>query len=73
MEFVEASHQSLSVTNARLRAEEPSRYVFAVFYQEPGVRVAPGRYKLVAVNRTGAEIEELPASPGSPYWIGGLK
>lgn len=51
MEYVRTCYPTFSVTNARLRAEELSRYVFAAFYQDPDVLVVPGRYKLVAVAR----------------------
>lgn len=73
IEYVRAHNPNLLVTNARLRAEEPSRYVFAVFYRDPDLRVVPGRYKLIAMARDGDGIEELNSSPDSPYWIRGLK
>jgi hypothetical protein len=73
MEYVRASNQNLTVSDARLRAEEPSRYVFAVFYRNPDVRVVPGRYKLIAVARDSDGIDELDTTPDSPYWIRGLK
>ena len=73
MAYVCACNPSFSVGSARFRAEEPSRYVFAVFYDEPGVWVTPGRYKLIAVDREGVAVEELETSPRSPHWIRGLK
>jgi hypothetical protein len=73
LDHVRALHPSWTVTNGLLRAEEPDRWVFAVCYAEPGVRVVPGRYLLVAVARQGDLTETLETSPRSPYWIRGLK
>jgi hypothetical protein len=64
---------SSTVTDVRLRATEPKRWVFAVFYQTPGVYTIPGRYKLLAVARGTEAITVLETSPDSPYWIRGLK
>ena len=72
-EFVNTCHPTLSVQSARLRAEEPSRYVFAVFYSEPEVATRPARYKLVAVARQGDAMQELEPSPDSPHWVRGRK
>jgi hypothetical protein len=72
-QFVAASRPGCAITNTRLRAKEPSRHVFAVFYAEPGVMVVPGRYVLVAVSRAGGEVVELETSPASPYWMRGFK
>ena len=75
LQHVVARNPTFSVLSARLRAEEPSRYVFAVFYQDPEVLAKPARYKLVAVDRDGEDddVEELVTSPDSPYWIRGRK
>lgn len=59
MEYVRTCYPTFSVTNARLRAEVLSRYVFAAFYQDPDVLVVPGRYKLVAVARQGETVIQL--------------
>jgi len=73
MGYVRDAKPSCIVTSARLRAEEESRYVFAVFHREPDVWVTPGQYQLVAVAKEGDAVEELETSPVSPYWIRGLK
>ncbi len=59
------------VTNASLRAEEPGRYVFAVFFGDPEVPDVPGRYRLVAVDRAGHTVEDLETTPDSPTGSGG--
>jgi hypothetical protein len=58
---------------ASLRADEPDRYVVAVFYSAPDVRVKPPRYVLVALNRTLEFIELLPVDSDSAYFIRGRK
>ena len=73
IEYLRARKPDHAVTNALLRAEEPSRYVFAVFYGDPNLPVVPGCYAIVAVARVGDGIEELNTSPDSRYWIRGLK
>lgn len=70
---IRAGHLDWRVVNAAVRAEEPDRFVFAVFYQESGLRVVPGRYAIVAVGRRNGSVEDLPLSPQSPYRIRGLK
>jgi len=68
-EHVRTGYPDLSVTDASLRATEPSRYVFAVYYRDPSILDIPRRYKLIAVARRDGAVEELEASPHSPYWI----
>jgi hypothetical protein len=58
---------------ASIRADEDDRYVVAVFYSDPNVRVKPPRYLLVALDRALQFIEKLPVSPDSPYFISGRK
>jgi hypothetical protein len=58
---------------ASLRADEAQRYVVAVFYSAPNVRVKPPRYVLVAMDRAHNFIELLPVDPDSPYFIRGRK
>lgn len=70
---IRSGHPDWRVVNVAVRAEEPVRFVFAVFYQEPGVQVVPGRYTIVAVGRLSGSVEDLPLSPQSPYWIRDLK
>lgn len=67
------AHPGWCVTNAILRAEEPDRYVFALFYKDGGLPVVPGRYRIVAVDKHDASVSELPLSTDSPYWIRGYK
>ncbi|MDH4113848.1 MAG: hypothetical protein OEU89_00125 [Burkholderiaceae bacterium] len=66
-------HPGWRVTNVILRAEEPDRYVFALFYDDGGPPVVPGRYRIVAVDKPNGIVRELPLSPDSPYWITGYK
>jgi hypothetical protein len=73
LKHVEARNPDASATNATLRAAETKRYVFAVFYREAGKLVVPERYSIVAVARDGDDVEELEATPASPYWIRGRK
>jgi hypothetical protein len=73
MDHLRGAHAGWRVTNALLRAEEPERHVFAVFYADDGPLRVPGRYRLVAVSRLNGTAEELPLSPDSPYWIRGYK
>lgn len=73
LEHMRARNPSFTLRGTRLCAEEPSRWVFAVFYQQPGVRTRPDRYQLIAVARDGDAVEDLETSPGSPYWIRGRK
>ena len=61
------------VHNASLRADEDSRYVFAVFYSNPDRLVKPGPYAIVAVDRVTNATEVLDLTPDSPYWIRGRK
>ena len=72
-EHIRRVHPTWHVTNARLRVEESGRYVFAVFYADGGPRVVPGRYRIVAVDKSDGTVHELPLSPDSPYWIRGYK
>ena len=58
---------------ASLRADEHNRYVVAVFYSAPNVRVKPPRYVLVALDRAHNFLELLPVDPDSPYFIRGRK
>ena len=67
------SHPGWRVTNARLRADEPNRYIFVLFYDDGGPPVVPGRYRVVAVCKDDGAVRELPLSPESPYWIRGYK
>ena len=68
-----ATMPSSAITDLRLRATEPKRWVFAVFYEIPGVKTSPGVYKLVAVARGTEATTVLETTPDSPYWIRGLK
>lgn len=58
---------------ASVRADECDRYVVAVFYSAPDIRVKLPRYVLVALSRTLEFIEILPIDPDSPYFIRGRK
>ena len=58
---------------ASLRADEDQRYVVAVFYSAPTVRVKPPRYVLVTLDRAHKFIELLPVDADSPYFIRGRK
>jgi hypothetical protein len=71
--IVEAAHPSFTTCGALLRADEPQRYVFAVFFEEPTVMTRPTRYKLVAVSRDFHILEELDPPHESEYWIRGRK
>ena len=73
IEHVQQRYPNLTVTDVSLRAREPTRYVFAVFFREGDEWSMCACYKLVACDRDGEGIEELNASPDSPYWIRGLK
>lgn len=72
-DYVKKNHQDLQITNLSLRAKEPTRYIFAVFYNQEDKQVIPGRYLLISISRENGYIEELPTSPDSPYWIRGRK
>ena len=73
IEYLGTSHPTLTVTDALLRAEERARYVFAVFYRQPGPPTVPPRYALLAVAKDAGSVEALDTSPASPYWIRGRK
>jgi hypothetical protein len=73
MRYVVVRHPTWAVTDACLRAEEPTRYVFAVFYEAPNTQVLPGRYILIAVARHDDSVEQLDTSPESRYWIRGRR
>jgi hypothetical protein len=68
-----ATIPSSVITDVRLRATEPERWVFAVFYETPGVKTSPEIYKLVAVARGTEATTVLETTPDSAYWIRGLK
>ncbi|MCA9623170.1 MAG: hypothetical protein KC731_29325 [Myxococcales bacterium] len=73
LEHVRVQDPELSLGSARLRAEEPDRFVFAVFYRQADHRAVPCRFRIVAVPRDDGAAEELPCTPSSPYWVRGLK
>ncbi|MCA9610889.1 MAG: hypothetical protein KC619_35085 [Myxococcales bacterium] len=73
LEHVRGAHPEVSLGSAKLRAEEPDRFVFAVFYREGDQHVVPGAYRIIAVDRGEGATEELPCTPSSPYWVRGLK
>ena len=67
------SQPEWQITNARLRADEPDRYVFALFYADGGPPVVPGRYRIVAVGKQDGSVRELPLSQDLPYRIRGYR
>ena len=66
-------HPNCHLGTVRLRANEATRYVFAVFYRDPTHPTIPDPYLLLAVPRDCSSVEELECSPHSPYWIRGRK
>lgn len=66
-------HPEWKIEESRLRAREPDRYVFAVFYSIPEVVATPMIFQLVAVARGRDSTELLPTNATSPYWIRGRK
>jgi hypothetical protein len=66
-------HSELRCDGATTRATEESRFVVAVFYDDPKRPARPSPYKLYAVARDLSTAEELSCSPDSPYWIRGRK
>ena len=72
--YVHEAHPSWRVGGLRLRAEEVgeqgTRYVFAVFYRQPGVTTRPGRYIVVVVRGEEGAVSE---SDDPRYRISALK
>jgi hypothetical protein len=64
---------NVTVEGARLRAAEPERWVFAVFYSDPDRPIRPAPYKLIAVERDTGAVSMLDTSPDSPYWYHGRR
>ncbi len=58
---------------ARLRADEETRLIFAVFYAMPDRHSRPAPYKLVAVDPVAGLAEEITPPRESPYWLRNYK
>lgn len=71
--FLQEQHPDWEVNEALLRADEPERWVFAVFYEMPVQRTRPSPYQLVIVDKKTNEFGEVEPEPDSPYWIRGRK
>ena len=72
-DFLRSQSPGAVVHEARLRAKESDRIVFAVMYDEPGVLSRPSRYQLISVDRSSGGTTFLETTPKSPYWIRGRK
>ena len=71
-QYVETNHPHWRVGGVSLRANEPERFVFAVFYTRETPQ-RPDPYLLVFVAKQSSIIEEENPSPDSKYWIRGRK
>ena len=72
-DFLRSQSPGAVVHEARLRAKEPERIVFAVVYDGPGVLSRPSRYQLISIDRSSGGAAFLETTPASPYWIRGRK
>ncbi|QDU55018.1 hypothetical protein Pan181_12030 [Aeoliella mucimassa] len=73
LQYVADTAPDASVYGASLRADEPSRWVFAVFYTTPQLMIKPMPYRLISVSKSSRSASELPQPPESPYCIRGRK
>ena len=60
------------VVGVALRVAEPSRYVFAVFYEGP-LPQRPTPYKLIAVHKASGNAEELSLADANQYRLRGYR
>ena len=71
--FVTENSGGGRVLGARLRAEEETRLIYAVFYAMPDLPARPTPYKLVAVDPVTGVVEEVAPPRESPYWLRNYK
>lgn len=71
---VEFIKQNISCVQAGadLRADEPERWVFAVFYRGP-LPARPTPYKLVVVNKDSKQVNFLSGAEADRYRLRGYK
>ena len=72
-EHFTARHPEMEFTGSEFRAEEASRWVIAVFYEDLAKRQKPSPYKLLSVAKSGYDVEELSGDDFESYRIMGRK
>lgn len=73
MGFIEQRYPDSSGIRIITRADEPERFVFAVFFNRAGTSIIPTPYEIVAVRKTDGEVAELIPPNDEPYLIAGYR
>jgi hypothetical protein len=72
-QFVKEGSGTEQIHGARLRGEEETRLIFAVFYNDPERSTRPMPYRLVAIEPASGIAEEITPPRESPCWIRGYR